>query len=129
WRSVSVHFSCLTSDFYPLYLLPFFMLTSSHHHTHLHSLPTRRSSDLDSESTSIAVVPGLRVPGSMTWSGIVMRMSERPPPSMPRERKSTRLNSSHVSISYVVFFFLKIIKINYTTCSIYQSLIMFNMCS
>src|SRR5690606_40831091 len=34
-------------------------------------------------------------PGDPSWRG--------PPPFLPRDRKSTRLNSSHVKISYAVF--------------------------
>src|SRR5690606_39355115 len=73
----------------------------------LHSFPTRRSSDL--EETSSAERPR-RV-------GLGRRLRSRkalPPPAtaaMPRlarngvsrDRKSTRLNSSHVKISYAVF--------------------------
>src|SRR5699024_12853208 len=68
---------------------------------YLHSFPTRRSSDLRSPA-----VRG-RTNGCRSW--------ERGPPGRSphgrrarawpagRDRKSTRLNSSHVSISYAVF--------------------------
>src|SRR5215469_16409033 len=53
----------------------------------LRSCPPRRSSDLE---------PARRLP-------IRRRHSRRPLPGMARDRKSTRLNSSHVEISYAVF--------------------------
>src|SRR5699024_12820835 len=56
-------------------------------HRDLHSFPTRRSSDLPVHPRLAAYGPGgaLIVPGEH------------------QDRKSTRLNSSHVSISYAVF--------------------------
>src|SRR5206468_6906940 len=101
----------------------------SHHHTpHLHSFPTRRSSDLSSAQERIrpidrvettfhqgtkvhaAVPPGKphsgRPPGSQGAS------AGQPPPARgllaqgvlrTTDRKSTRLNSSHDQISYAVF--------------------------
>src|SRR5690606_41328492 len=75
-------------------------------HRDLHSFPTRRSSDLAPGSVALVMnasvaalatavwLPGLaalgRVVGERAWSLTV-------------DRKSTRLNSSHVKISYAVF--------------------------
>src|SRR5699024_12545019 len=83
----------------------------------LHSCPTRRSSDLTEEGQGEAPLPDQAVPGrsepsqegtaeapgettaadqtqtaAMCWCGCAST-----------DRKSTRLNSSHVSISYAVF--------------------------
>src|SRR5688500_20409594 len=71
----------------------------------LHSFPTRRSSDLDRRRFICA--------------SLVSRLAEkhparRPSPRRrdPRDRKSTRLNSSHLVISYAVFCLKKKKKIN-----------------
>src|SRR5437868_13245167 len=68
-----------------------FFFNSSSAHQDLHSFPTRRSSDL----------------GLVHVSGRPHEMAERRPDAAgsrrPQDRKSTRLNSSHVSISYAVF--------------------------
>src|SRR5204862_6462132 len=71
-------------------------------HRALHSFPTRRSSDLGCGRSSLsarrpAARPARRR-GSRTTSAF-------PPACRPgrRDRKSTRLNSSHVEISYAVF--------------------------
>src|SRR5699024_12399556 len=81
-----------------------------HHHPALHSFPTRRSSDLDitrvelvNDNTAnqqlqetvthvfhLAAIYDLAVPRDIAFNVNV-------------DRKSTRLNSSHVSISYAVF--------------------------
>src|SRR5438128_11694255 len=61
-------------------------------HRDLHSFPTRRSSDLPAarRSRSAASIAGKGPdPPSLQW--------------MLQDRKSTRLNSSHGSISYAVF--------------------------
>src|SRR5439155_15407961 len=73
----------------------------------LHSFPTRRSSDLGAASrapalesscisTAVATAGWRCAPSSGSPSS---RWSTTP----PRDRKSTRLNSSHVAISYAVF--------------------------
>src|SRR5437773_8106165 len=87
-------------------------------HRDLHSFPTRRSSDLTGFSR-----PAHRShPGTATaWSSAFRRLARRPAmcllktelrPELPpspggsaekRDRKSTRLNSSHITISYAVF--------------------------
>src|SRR5205085_12537401 len=68
-------------------------------HRHLHSFPTRRSSDLVDPRT----LPSSRRAATSP------RPTERSPRCDPtrvrctRDRKSTRLNSSHSQISYAVF--------------------------
>src|SRR5687768_18012533 len=79
----------------PFVFLAFFFYGDAGHRV-LHSFPTRRSSDLEecpNETRTVGqwlvvVGPGCRVSGAGT--------SER-------DRKSTRLNSSHGYISYAVF--------------------------
>src|SRR5689334_23906148 len=66
-------------------------------HRDRHSFPTRRSSDLPRRAPARPGPPETRcAPGVRGISG---RSSRRP----HRDRKSTRLNSSHSSISYAVF--------------------------
>src|SRR6266511_4843168 len=60
-------------------------------HRDLHSFPTRRSSDL-------ALATPTSLPGKDTSALAVIAVS-----SPIRDRKSTRLNSSHVKTSYAVF--------------------------
>src|SRR6266566_6272829 len=60
--------------------------------TEIYTFPTRRSSDLPATSH-----PPTRQPVCRTQRD--RRMGVRP----PRDRKSTRLNSSHLVISYAVF--------------------------
>src|SRR5690606_40463399 len=62
-----------------------------------HSTRSRRSSPAraDGPIASCPCRPGFRPPGS--------RWRRPAPPGHPRDRKSTRLNSSHVKISYAVF--------------------------
>src|SRR5699024_12437758 len=62
------------------------------HHRHLHSFPPRRSSDLPR--------PPLPCAAEKARARLLLRLPGRPG---GRDRKSTRLNSSHVSISYAVF--------------------------
>src|SRR5438876_5336739 len=80
-----------------MYIIPLttFFLYSSRDHRDLHSFPTRRSSDLYF---------------LLCWTGGGWQPATlRPPDSRilsfckMRDRKSTRLNSSHPSISYAVF--------------------------
>src|SRR5207248_10438963 len=80
--------------------LSLFFLHSYLDHRHLHSFPTRRSSDL---------VRLLDEAGDHVESGTggaeaekIYRLLEREF-SGDRDRKSTRLNSSHRTISYAVF--------------------------
>src|SRR5438067_3710588 len=71
--------------------LCFFFFYCSGDHRDLHSFPTRRSSDLSGADVSDQGIGAahLRRPGQ--------RLLHQ------QDRKSTRLNSSHVSISYAVF--------------------------
>src|SRR5690606_42152377 len=97
----------------------------SRHHPALPSFPTRRSSDLiDSTKgwmTSLARVPSLRNEARRRPATSMAREFTRSPRGVSRpnpphkerraevlqaaheDRKSTRLNSSHVKISYAVF--------------------------
>src|SRR5438874_4553098 len=87
-------------------------------HRDLHSFPTRRSSDLpDAEGTrrehrqvgraTPEAEPrvGGRAEDPPGRPGQAVREGRRPHPEARRreDRKSTRLNSSHVEISYAVF--------------------------
>src|SRR5699024_12176775 len=93
----------------------------------LHSLPTRRSSDLPSQAQAPLLLPGIhrdtfalggqsaeQDTGTVKYYRIPVSSGQRvhaaatvaAPPyadGIPEDRKSTRLNSSHVSISYAVF--------------------------
>src|SRR5204863_9086913 len=89
------------------------LLRSSRSHRALHSFPTRRSSDLRVATAAVALLTAI--------AGLVFLLyprakpNEPPPPpgrigaslrlsdQIPEDRKSTRLNSSHVEISYAVF--------------------------
>src|SRR5437870_10146238 len=59
----------------------------------LHSFPTRRSSDLDSAVDDHAARADHVAPNEAGLPGLIGG----------EDRKSTRLNSSHVAISYAVF--------------------------
>src|SRR5436190_14149261 len=80
-----------------LYL--FFFIERYRNHLVLHSFPTRRSSDLIPRSAICLCKP--------RFSIIKMRCSAHGVPARRekdrRDRKSTRLNSSHTVISYAVF--------------------------
>src|SRR5207249_12266265 len=101
------------------------LFSPPHHHRHLHSFPTRRSSDLTSfdphaklgkdiaaGAVLIATVNAVAI-GYLVFA---RRLSDPSSRLLDRvrnapidltlialDRKSTRLNSSHVSISYAVF--------------------------
>src|SRR5207302_10710299 len=95
----------LTSTSYSLILhhhlhtsLSLFFTTRYLHHRHPHSFPTRRSSDLGDT----------RARTEDNYQKAVLTEEERRFFSglgqvKNRDRKSTRLNSSHVKISYAVF--------------------------
>src|SRR5438034_8228308 len=72
-----------------VYLHPFFFYIHGHYR-YLHSFPTRRSSDLFHRPK------GKRAAVSLSFDDA--RTSQ-----VERDRKSTRLNSSHTVISYAVF--------------------------
>src|SRR5207253_10055540 len=82
----------------PPYYVSFFFY-SSRHHRDLHSFPTRRSSDL----FATALAPSPPCPPSSRPVPTGARASGPVGPRWLRDRKSTRLNSSHVAISYAVF--------------------------
>src|SRR5207249_8855646 len=92
----------------PPHMLASLSLNSHPHHPALPSFPTRRSSDLR------LAVPGNAGPVGLDHLGIgedrskqgsVLTDGDNLPGLVSPEldRKSTRLNSSHVSISYAVF--------------------------
>src|SRR5207249_8448023 len=99
-------------------LFPFYWYV---HHRHLHSFPTRRSSDLApvqrlADRVSAVFVPAVVLTAALTflaWAlwGPEPRLAHALVSAVAvliiacpcADRKSTRLNSSHVSISYAVF--------------------------
>src|SRR5688572_31596042 len=87
-------------------------------HLALHSFPTRRSSDLSrTESPAVRFAPRARLRRARAGEALEISSSVLlPGPGLarraPRDRKSTRLNSSHSQISYAVFCLKK--KKNYT---------------
>src|SRR5690625_7524898 len=92
----------------------FFVLRSSYAPAHLalHSFPTRRSSDLSETPQNIATTPDQTPhtcpawpsgePNEISPSGSTSAIGS-PMVNQSGDRKSTRLNSSHVAISYAVF--------------------------
>src|SRR5205814_10403374 len=89
-----------------------FSLHCSGHHPHLHSFPTRRSSDLDpvGEISELREQPsGIKVGRMRVPLGVIGIVYESRPnvtadaAALCLDRKSTRLNSSHLGISYAVF--------------------------
>src|SRR5207253_8925782 len=103
---------------------PVFFFYSLVHHRVIHSFPTRRSSDLVRvirpllgwrriELEQICTVAGVTTVADPSnqdskYERVRVRqaMSEAgwlDPGAVARDRKSTRLNSSHVAISYAVF--------------------------
>src|SRR5690554_7704554 len=83
------------------YILCFFYFYVSGHHRDLHSFPTRRSSDLSGVCYLIQCCLELLV---YVFSLIFFLDQNFVVCSQAHvDRKSTRLNSSHVRISYAVF--------------------------
>src|SRR5207302_6456564 len=94
-----------------------FMFARSCYHVEIHSFPTRRSSDLswrEEAAWNLSQSQGSEFSRSESWEGggassvgtarhrsreILARRDGRG----EEDRKSTRLNSSHVKISYAVF--------------------------
>src|SRR5690349_21967187 len=74
-------------------------------HRDLHSFPTRRSSDLRSRSNAQDLHDLVAVELGPQPLQVLLRRELGDPPfqRVVRDRKSTRLNSSHVEISYAVF--------------------------
>src|SRR5437870_11713828 len=91
----------------PILYSLFFFFYSYAHHRDLHSFPTRRSSDLGAP-----LAPSGLVQRAVVW----LRRWARHHHGIldARDRKSTRLNSSHVAISYAVFCLKKKKKNKYT---------------
>src|SRR5690625_6112832 len=76
-----------------------------------HSFPTRRSSDLEvirSQAAGVENPPA--IPRFQGESGRPAAMAEVANRAPRRDRKSTRLNSSHVANSYAVFCLKKKIR-------------------
>src|SRR5207249_11601679 len=88
-----------------------FLSHRSAHPLYLHSFPTRRSSDLilyvdnltATHSFSDDDLKFLIAFGSLAAVAIENSQRSEQMRVLDRDRKSTRLNSSHVSISYAVF--------------------------
>src|SRR5438045_7768609 len=92
------------------------MLYLSRHHLDIHSFPTRRSSDLtqmiriqwyaDAKipvcSHKETLMPSVPNRWLIAAAGVVMQIALGAVYAW-RDRKSTRLNSSHLGISYAVF--------------------------
>src|SRR5690606_41762196 len=103
-------YTCLSTY---LSLLLFLIFYCYPHRLDLHSFPTRRSSDLVLSISSCTVTgsgafSAFEQPASAsTASGSAYFMAGplpiRPPRPIHPDRKNTRLNSSHVKISYAVF--------------------------
>src|SRR5690606_41443751 len=79
------------------------------HHRDLHSFPTRRSSDLDVHADLLGLA-GMARRGALVDHAHAGRLQGRQVLARvvaggldDLDRKSTRLNSSHVKISYAVF--------------------------
>src|SRR4051812_49802528 len=88
----------------------FFSLKSNGHHRHLRSFPTRRSSDLPGPDRGCrgSGRGGHREAGAddgteLTQSPQLTAVELQAAGPAEQDRKSTRLNSSHMSISYAVF--------------------------
>src|SRR5207249_12316580 len=97
WCSLPGDCTPATLPLHPSSTLPYFFFQSARAHLDLHSFPTRRSSDL----ASVNFVTSSRTrddaapcPPCTARNAFAMAKADR---------KSTRLNSSHVSISYAVF--------------------------
>src|SRR5204862_7198450 len=102
----------------PLTTPPSLSFSSSSAHPHLHSFPTRRSSDLSWSRNARRASRHMRCRPELaeiyrTFMGVKRAFHFTIVNSTPsiegvlltmvKDRKSTRLNSSHVEISYAVF--------------------------
>src|SRR5439155_25158430 len=73
-------------------------------HGDLHSFPTRRSSDLHRPSEGRSLLrAGIGIGDRYVGKPMGRHAFEMRPSHLVQDRKSTRLNSSHVAISYAVF--------------------------
>src|SRR5690625_6228585 len=87
---------------HPLHLASSSPFISSHSasHRHLHSFPTRRSSDL----STILLLNFIKLsPNKKANYPLYYTICPSFKYFWTKDRKSTRLNSSHVAISYAVF--------------------------
>src|SRR5690606_41990095 len=106
-----------------------YLFPCSPHHRHLHSFPTRRSSDLTLSgerqgSLAYALFDLLHLDGVDVSAAPLVERKELLKELLQgaaghqklfqQDRKSTRLNSSHVKISYAVFCLKKKTKIQMT---------------
>src|SRR5438876_8095922 len=107
-------------------MLNFIFLHGYGDHRDLHSFPTRRSSDLRLALPWARISPSEGEPGgrpkprkssevSVVMDPLRMNGRKVSVATMALDRKSTRLNSSHPSISYAVFCLKKKNKNNNTT--------------
>src|SRR5699024_12751334 len=101
------------------YNLPSLQYHPAHHH--LHSFPTRRSSDLPTANGTQVEAQGREINATLAmrnnapWLANIKYLYYNPSVALiSRDRKSTRLNSSHVSISYAVFCLKKKTHSTYT---------------
>src|SRR5438309_7076045 len=90
-----------------LFLLIFLFLSSCLHRD-LHSFPTRRSSDLPSPCRAHSAWCACSSGSGSRWPSpcpgrVAPGAADYRAPEQAQDRKSTRLNSSHSSISYAVF--------------------------
>src|SRR5699024_12880372 len=88
--------------------LSFLIHTSHRNHQHIPSFPTRRSSDLSEGEEGIAVktYEVTNEDGKPAEKNLIdtkVKKESKNKFFSAGDRKSTRLNSSHVSISYAVF--------------------------
>src|SRR5438477_9997954 len=81
----------------------YFVSQRSADHRDLHSFPTRRSSDLDMLFAGEDEQSLHRKARSLAGQRGVDLVANESAAGSDRDRKSTRLNSSHMSISYAVF--------------------------
>src|SRR5207248_11332155 len=86
-------------------IFPFLFFHSPAHHRDLHSFPTRRSSDLRWRPLHDARAVGAVEPahGRVPRFRVAAEARRRAARQGHQDRKSTRLNSSHRTISYAVF--------------------------
>src|SRR5204862_6706161 len=96
-------------------MFPLFYFYHHPHHQDLHSFPTRRSSDLMRRLAALGALVFVSGCASLEYYAqalgghlevirLAVPIEERlREPDTPEDRKSTRLNSSHVENSYAVF--------------------------
>src|SRR5699024_12289711 len=102
-KYVTVESTAVSASLYPS--LSLFIIYKKADHYFQHSFPTRRSSDLITgwgaprvTADLLELAPDLQLVAHA--AGTVKALFD---PACYEDRKSTRLNSSHVSISYAVF--------------------------